>query len=138
MSVPKALRNHSTLEAQVVTDDFVKHTIHIMANEKFFDPVYHKFGDRIIDLALDVAENIWAANQIKVRKNPKRWEKRSDLQQEALSGFERLQTLIRIARSLYHLRSKKFGAWMYKLLTAEKVTKRWVQADNKRYNYLLS
>ncbi len=136
MSVPKPLRNESKLEAQIKTDDFVKHTIHIMANEKVFDPIYHKFGDRIIDHSLDIASDIWEANQIKVRKNPKRWERRSDLQQHALGGFERVQTEIRVARELYHLRTKKFNAWMGKLLEAEQTTRRWVQADNKRYKDL--
>lgn len=136
MSVPAPLRNKTPLEAQIKVDEMVGHTIHIMANEKVFDPTYHVFGDHILDTAINISKDVWEANEIRVRKNPNRWQKRSDLQQRALDGFERLYTLMRIAKTLYHLRSKKYSAWVYKVSDAEEETKKWVKSDRRRFKSL--
>ncbi len=136
MSVPAPLRNKTPLNAQVKVDEMVRHTIHIMANEKVFDPTYHVFRDHILDTALNISKDVWEANEVRVRKNPVRWAKRSDLQQKALGGFDRLYTLMRIAKELYHLRSKKYSAWVYIVSEAEEETLKWVKGDNKRYSSL--
>ena len=136
MSVPVPLRNKSTLDAQIKTDDMVQHTLIILSNEKVFNPRFQVVADKVIGLCLDISQNIWEANNTRVRKNPKRWERRNDLQILALAQFDRLLTLVRICRGLYHLRGKKYIAWVDKICIAKDATKKWHIADVKRYGSL--
>ena len=136
MSVPAPLRKKSSLEAQIKTDDMVMHTLTIFSNPKVFNPRFQKVADIVIGLCLDISQNIWNANLVKVRKHPKRWEKRHDLQSLALDQFDRLLTLARICRRLYHLKSGKYEAWIDKICIAQDTTKSWVKSDMKRYGYL--
>lgn len=136
MSVPGPLRKKSPFETQMKVDEMAQHTITIISNEKVFDPKYHVMTDRIMDTVLDISEGVYEANEIKVRNNPKRWERRRDLQERALGKFDRLHTLARISRSLYHLRGKKYSAWVDKICTAETSVDNWAKSDKKRFKHL--
>lgn len=138
MSVPAPLRNPSKLKAQLAADDMVMHTVTIISNPKVFSRQFDAILSRILDISLDASQSVWEANNIRVRNNPTRWNRRHEKQLHAMDCFDRLLTLARISRQLFHLRGSKYSAWVDKICIAKEDTKKWIKSDVKRYGHLSS
>lgn len=136
MSVPSPLRSESKLIAQMKTEEMITHTLHITANENVFDPKYHVLADKINDLAISIGKDIWEANGIRVNGNPEHWRIRHGLQDRACRHFNDLLYLIGLAKKTYHLRSRKFYAWINKVTEARDYTRKWRDSDVSKYGHL--
>ena len=138
MSVPVGERSESKLVAHEKTEDMIVHTIKILANEKVFDPNLHALADRVIDLAVSIGQDMWEANGIRVGDDPRRWEVRRHLQERACRHFDVLLYLMGLCRKAYRLRSRKYYAWVNKVREARDLTRKWRDADVRRYGRLES
>lgn len=138
MAVPSGQRSESKLEAQVVVDELVKHTIHIMSNEKVFDPKYGMLSDRVIDCVIGIGQDMWEANLIRVNNSPRKWAYRKGLQDRAIRGFATLLYLIRLCRHTYHLRKGKYEHWVQMARDAKNCARAWRESDVRRYGHLAS
>ena len=138
MSVPVGQRSKSPLEVQVKADELVTHTIRIMSNDKVFDPKYSALSDRVINAAVDALVCLGEANDIMVNGDPELWATRRDLQREACRKLLTLRVLIRICRSTYHLRKRKYEYWTGLAWDTLSLARKWRDSDAKRYGHLSS
>lgn len=137
MSVPKGLRQESKLEVQVRVEELVRHTVHIMANARTFDPRYATFHDRILDVAIGIGQDVWEANGIYVANDPRRYAERRRLQERACRRLDTLLYLMTICRKLDHLRTKKYQHWADLARDARDMARKWRDSDARRYGHLI-
>ena len=105
--------------------DLVTYTLQITRNEKIFLPEYKGC---VTD---DIVET---ANNIRVQKRgDSNWEERSRLQLRAARNCNRLLALIGIAKSSFHLKSKRVKYWVGKVLKIRGMIRNWNESDSERY-----
>ena len=76
----------------------------------------------------------WDANNIRVQKRgDSDWEERSRLQLRAARNCNRLLALIGIAKSSFHLKSKRVKYWVGKVLKIRGMIRNWNESDSERY-----
>lgn len=138
MSVPVHERGTTKLVAHQRTEDMIVHTVRILANEKVFDPNLHVLADRVLDVAVSIGQDMWEANGIRVGDSPRKWETRRDLQERACRHFDVLLYLMGLCRKAYHLRSRKYEAWVRMVTEARDLARKWRDSDAQRYGHLES
>lgn len=136
MSVHATQRSASTLDVQARCEELVRHTVHICSNERVFDPRYAAFTGRIVEQAVECGRMLWQANGIRVGNDPRRWERRRELQERACEGLDTLLYLMGVARRLYHLRSGKYEHWARLAVETRDLARRWRDSDARRYGHL--
>lgn len=137
MSVPVGERKESKLEVFVQALSLVKYTLEITKNEKIFLPEYKGcVTDDIVETAKNIYIDSWDANNIRVT-NKKDWEERRILQLRAARNCNRLLALIGIAKSMFHLKSKRVEFWVGKVLNVRSMIRKWNQNDNERYKKII-
>lgn len=138
MSVPEGKRKTSKLDALIKAKSLTAYTLQICANEKTFPPQYRGIiTDDIVKLAKDIFIVAWTANNIYVKEDPAKWERRKSLQAQAISKCESLLVLIQIAQETMHLSSKRVKYWGEKVLEVRGLLRGWYNSDCNRYDYLL-
>lgn len=138
VSVHAAQRSKSPLEVQAKCEELIRHTVHICSNERVFDPRYSSFTARIVDTAVMSGKLLWQANGIRVNDNPRKWDRRRDLQESACEELDSLLYLIGVARRLYHLRKGKYEHWARLASETRDLARRWRDSDARRYGRLQS
>lgn len=112
----------------------VIHTIKICNNKNIFLPEYQNaMTDKIVEVATDIFVNAWGANNIRVDNDPERWRNRHNLQELSVNECNRLLGLIQIAKTLFHLKSKKVKYWGELTIKTRNYLQKWKESDVKRY-----
>lgn len=133
MSVPVGDRHENKLDVFVLALDLVTYTLRITKNEKIFLPEYKGcVTDDIIETAKNIYIDAWDANNVRVVTGGD-WEERRMLQLRAARNCNRLLSLIGIAKSSFHLKSKRIRFWTGKVLAVRGKIRSWNESDSKRY-----
>lgn len=133
MSVPVNERSTSKLEVCIKAHDLCCYTLQITKNKKVFSEEYQSaLTDKIIQLALDIHTECWGANNIIVTQESD-FEMRTMMQTNALAKCNELLSLIEVAKSIFHLSTKRVIYWSQKVITTRKLISAWRTSDRKRY-----
>lgn len=134
MAVAEGERSQSKLEVIVRALDLATYTIRITNNQKVFLPEYRSsLTDDIIRTAKDIYIDAWTANNILV-KSVDDWKIRKSLQERAARNCNNLLALIQIAKTVFHLKSKRIKYWSEKTIDVRGYLRSWRDADSKRYS----
>lgn len=110
------------------------HTIKICNNKNIFLPEYQNaMTDKIISVATNIFVNAWGANNIKVDNDPERWRNRHRSQELSVNECNQLLGLIQIAKTLFHLKSKKVKYWGELTIKTRNYLQKWKESDVKRF-----
>lgn len=123
MAVAEGERSQSKLEVIVRALDLATYTIRITNNQKIFLPEYRS------SLTDDI---IRTANNILV-KSADDWKMRKALQERAARNCNNLLALIQLAKTIFHLKSKRVKYWSEKTIDVRGYLRSWRDADSKRY-----
>lgn len=133
MSVPVNERSHGKLEVCVKAHSLCCYTLQITANEKIFIPRFQESLTRSIsDTALSIHMLCWGANNIIV-KTADDLRMRSNYQEEAIVKCNVLLSLIDIAKSIFHLTTKRVIYWSELVMETRSLIRSWRESDRKRY-----
>ena len=133
MSVPTGRRQENKFEVFLEAQALTVYTIKICCNKKVFLPEYQSaITDDIIRTAKDIYVNIWQANNILVKKKAHAV-KRLELQREAAMQCNNLIALMQIAKTVFHLSSKRIKFWGASTIKVRGLIRAWAEADKKRY-----
>lgn len=136
MAVAESERSQSKLEVLVKALDLVTYTIRITNNQKIFLPEFRSaLTDDIIRTAKDIYINAWTANNIQV-KGADDWKVRKALQERAARNCNNLLALMQIAKTVFHLKSKRIAYWGEMTIIARSYLRDWKESDMKRYGKL--
>lgn len=135
MAVPEGERRPCKMDVFMHELDLVTYTLQITRNEKIFLPEYKGcVTDDIVETAKNIYIDSWDANNIRVQKRgDSNWEERSRLQLRAARNCNRLLALIGIAKSSFHLKSKRVKYWVGKVLKIRGMIRNWNESDSERY-----
>ena len=132
ISVPENSRTKSKLEACVKAHDLCCYTLQITANKKIFiEDFQRSLTDKIVSVAIGIHTDCWTANNIYVKSKNEYCERRR-LQDEAARKCNILLSLIDIAKSLFHLSSKRVYFWGKQTIEARNLIRAWRESDAKR------
>lgn len=133
MSVPTGQRAKSKFEVLIKARELAKYTLDITKNTKVFSPEYQTaLTNDIISTAKNIFIKSWTANNIRVT-NPDHAKQRKELQESAALDCNNLLALIDLAKSVYHLKSKRIKFWAEKTITVRSFIREWTTSDTKRY-----
>ena len=136
MSVAEGERSQSKLEVIVKALDLATYTIKITNNPKVFLPEYRSsLTDDIIRTAKDIYIDAWTANNVLV-KTADDWKIRKALQERAARSCNNLLALMQLAKTVFHLKSKRIKYWTEKTVTVRGYIRDWKEGDSKRYGKL--
>ena len=134
MSVPVNKRSHGKLEACVKAHDLCCYTLKITANKKIFTEEYQTaLTDKINETALSIHMLCWTANNILVN-SIEDMEQRLRLQETAAIECNNLLSLMGIAKSIFHLSTKRVTFWGDSVIETRNLIRAWKDADRKRYS----
>ncbi len=134
MSVPVNQRSHGKLEACVKAKELCCYTVKITSNKKIFVAEYQEaLTNRIIDCALNIHLFSWGANNILVN-SVEDMRERLLLQEKAALECNQLLALMEVAKSVFHLSSKRIEYWAGRAIETRTLIKAWRESDRKRYS----
>jgi len=134
MSVPADKRTESKLKVIMLAKDLAAYTLKITSNSKVFLPECNdNLTKRIVEAALNIYLDAWNANDIKVDGSRKRADERLELQENAIRSCKDLLSLISLAKSVFHLRSKREEYWCRKAIEVRDKLRKWHESDIERY-----
>lgn len=137
MSVHAAERGEDKLDVQKKAEKLIAHTVHIMTNEKVFNPKYSDFHQRIVDCAVEIGACIWEANGIRAN-NSERYAERHRLQERAVRKIGVLLYLMSIAKRLdKNLRRGKYDCWVHLARETKGITIAWRDSDARKFRRLI-
>lgn len=110
------------------------YTLKITSNKKVFTEEYREpLTDRITSIAIDIHILCWTANNIIVN-SAEDLRDRSELQRRAVIQCTNLLSLIDIAKSMFHLSTKRVVYWGGLALETRRLISAWRESDRKRYS----
>lgn len=134
MSVPADKRTESKLKVIMLAKDLAAYTLKITSNSKVFLPEYNdNLTKHIVEAALNIYLDAWNANDIKVDGSRKRADERLQLQENSIRSCKDLLSLISLAKSVFHLRSKREEYWCRKTIEVRDKLRKWHESDIERY-----
>ena len=137
MSTTKDRRKENKLEVLAQAEKFCDYTIKTCDNEKIFVPKHRdSVTKEIVNLALDIYVNIWAANDIRVLSK-KHCMDRLGLQIDALRLCRRLLPLIQLCKTIFHLETRRvvyWGKWLRRVIF---LLTKWHEKDRNYYSSYL-
>ena len=134
MSVPVNQRTQGKLEVCVKAHFLCCYTLQITANPKVFIPDFQRsLTDKIINTAIDIHTLCWSANNILVN-SPEDLKERTACQDRAAIRCNVLLSLIEIAKSIFHLSSKRVTYWAGLAIETRNLIRSWRASDLKRYS----
>ena len=134
MSVPVNQRGHGKLESCVKAHDLCCYTLRITSNKKIFTVEYQDvLTDRINSIALSIHALCWTANNILVN-SAEDMERRLDLQERAAIECNNLLSLMDIAKSIFHLATRRVKYWGGQTVETRNLIRAWRESDRKRYS----
>ena len=135
MSVPVGRRQKNKFEVMLEAQALAVYTVKICCNKNVFLPEYQSaLTNDIIRTAKDIFINIWQANNILVREKAQA-DKRLKYQREAAMQCNSLLALMQIAKTVFHLSSKRIRFWGTSTIKVRSLVRAWAEADKKRYNF---
>ena len=137
MSVPVGMRSESKLVAQVKANELAKYTLEITSNQRVFSPRFDALTRRIVDNAFGIGQSIWMANDINVR-SAEDYSKRHGLQRDALLECDALLYNITLAKTTFHLSSKRVEHWSGLTREVKALIRAWRDSDAKKCRHLVS
>lgn len=133
MSVPVNQRSHGKLEACVKANALCCYTLRITSNKKVFTPDFQAaLTDKIDETVLNMYTLCWTANNILVNSADD-MNRRLELQEQAAVACNILLSLMDIAKSIFHLSSKRVQYWGGLAVEARNLIRAWRESDRKRY-----
>lgn len=132
MSVPVNQRTQGELEVNVKARTLCVYTLKITANEKHFPVEQKAFTEKIRTASIDIYTLCWEANNIRVDGRMDRYLRRIALQETAADKCNTLCALIEIAKSLFHLSSKRCIYWIDQTVKLRAMIRAWANSDLKR------
>lgn len=137
VAVPESKRGTGKFDVLIKANDLTVYTIRITKNPKNFAPEYQTaLTDDIIRTAKDIYVKCWTANNIKVGEDAEKWKERKRLQEEAARDCNNLLALMQIAKTLFHLETKRVKYWGKKTIEVRNRIRDWKDGDSRRYNKL--
>lgn len=134
MSVPESERTKSKFLVLVKADELAVYTIKITNNPNIFLPAYRSaLTDDIIRSAKNIFVHCFNANNIRVDNDREKMLSRRNLQEQAAQECNNLLALIRIAKPLFHLKSKRIAHWSNMILEVRSEIRSWRDSDKIRY-----
>lgn len=138
VAVPESKRGTGKFDVLIKANDLTVYTIRITKNPKNFAPEYQTaLTDDIIRTAKDIYVKCWTANNIKVGEDAEKWKERKRLQEEAARDCNNLLALMQIAKTLFHLETRRVKHWGKKTIEVRNRIRDWKDGDSRRYNKLL-
>lgn len=138
VAVPESKRGAGKFDVLIKANDLTVYTIRITKNPKNFVPEYQTaLTDDIIRTAKDIYVKCWTANNIKVGEDAEKWKERKRLQEEAARDCNNLLALMQIAKTLFHLETRRVKHWGKKTIEVRNRIRDWKDGDSRRYNKLL-
>lgn len=133
MAVPEGRRSKSKLDAAIQARKLAAYTIEITSNDKKFPPEFREIlGKSYAELAIKIFNSCWAANNIRVTSKAA-WNKRKELQDEAVRTCVVLLADIDLGAEVYKLPTKRIEYWSELVVETKKIIKAWRDVDQKRY-----
>lgn len=139
MSVPVNQRSHGKLEAYVKAYELAGYTLKITKNKKVFSDDYREcLTDRIVLAAVEIYLAVGTANDKQVRSanDRKEYERRIALQGKAIEQCGELIKLIVLAKSVFHLSSKRVKYWTGLARETRSLIGAWGDSDIRRFSPL--
>ena len=134
MSVPEGKRHKGKLEVHVKARELAIYTAKIVNNKNVFNPeIDENLVNRIKDCAYDIFAKAWSANKINADKNSINREMRYRKQEEAITLCDDMLTYIGVAKTLFHLRSKRVKYWAGQINEVRNLLQKWKESDVSRY-----
>lgn len=134
MSVPVNHRSHGKLEACVKAHDLCCYTLRITSNKKIFTTEFQEaLTDKINSTVLNIHTLCWTANNILVN-SAEDMEQRLVLQERAAIECNNLLSLMDIAKSIFHLETRRIKYWGGLTIEARNLIRAWRESDRKRYS----
>lgn len=135
MSVPVGRRQENKLEVILEAQALAVYTVKICCNKNVFLPEYQNaLTNDIIKAAKDIFIKIYQANNILVKEKAHA-DKRLELQSEAANECNNLLALMQIAKTVFHLSSKRIKFWGQNTIKVRGLIRAWAEADKKRYKF---
>lgn len=126
MSVAEPQRYKGRLEVHVKEQFLASYTAQILKNEHIFDPDIDKtLIGRMRNCAYDIYIKSWQANKIRAETNEINRSMRYQLQEEAILLCDELHACIGIAKSIYHLRSRRMKYWSGLIIEVRNYRELW-------------
>lgn len=133
MSVPVSQRGVGKLEVCTKAKDLAVYTLQITKNKKVFAEEYQEaITNKIIETALSIHTSVWSANNVLVNSEAD-YKERLAFQENACVLCNVLLSLIDIAKSLFHLDTRRIMYWGQKVIDVRNLTRAWRSSDIKRY-----
>lgn len=110
------------------------HTIKICTNEKVFNPQFSYITNQIIDDAMKIYQNAWAANNVLVTDDIEDYKLRKSYQDLAALSCNLLLSKIDLAKRLYHLKDRKYKYWAEFTIRVRNRIRGWIDSDRERYS----
>lgn len=131
--VPTGMRSKSKLEAAIQARRLAAYTIEITSNEKKFPPEFRELlGKSYAELAIKIFNSCWAANNIRVTSKAA-WDKRRELQDEAVRACVVLLADIDLGAEVYKLPTRRIEHWSNMVTETKDLIRSWRDADQRRY-----
>ena len=135
MSVPKGDRSEGKLEVIVKARELAIYTIQITNNPRNFNP---QVDSTIIEMlkrsAIQIYQDCRKANKLSLRHGmTSDYNERQMMQELAINQCEELVGLIEIAKSLYHVSSKRIEFWVDMTYQVQTKVKAWKESDTRRF-----
>ncbi len=134
MSVPVNERSQGKLEVCVKAHSLCCYTLQITSNKKIFTVEYQEsLTNKIVETALDIHTLCWSANNVLVN-SPEDLKARTACQDKAAIKCNVLLSLIEIAKTIFHLSSKRVVYWATLAVETRNLIRAWRASDLKRYS----
>lgn len=139
MSVPVNRRSHGKLEAYSKAYELATYTLLITKNKKVFTEEHQDdLTNHLVDAALSIYTLVGSANDMQVRTEAdrKNFDERIEMQSAALKKCGDMTRLILLAKSVFHLSSKRVTYWTGLTKETRGLIKAWSDSDVKRFKTL--
>ena len=134
MSVPEGQRHEGKLIVHVKARELSVYTVTILSNEKVFNPeIDQEVVSRLKNCAYDIFAKAWTANSIRAETNAINRNMRYRLQEESILLCDEMLAYIGIAKSVFHLKTKRCKYWGNKVIEVRTLLQKWKESDVKRY-----
>ena len=133
MAVVKSKRGKSTLETYTKANALATYTIQICSNEKYF-PKHYRWciTSKIVDAAIEIANNITKANSITV-KVCEEYTLRRVYQDKALAATYALLSMMDIAYRTFGIEANRIEHWTGLVIEVQNLLRSWKHSDEQRY-----
>ena len=126
-------RRQGKLEVFNKARELAIYTIKICQNQNIFSPETDPVTvDNLRKNARDAYVLAWLGNNVRVR-NEEDWKRRNAYQRDAIDACNALLVDIGMAKTIYHLRSRRVEYWAKMTVEVRNTLRKWNENDSMRY-----